>query len=223
MLRPATSLRTTGVPAWRALTAGIAMLVLTGCSASGSLFGGASRSGSSGRDGTQASELTAVDAGGLGVYLELMARLVEGDALTRTETFSKARDDAELAPTKTNRLRYALALSVPGHQGADAEAAGDRLRDLIGADDPLSPAEQMLARIQLQTVNQLEMLQSASDEFEARIESELTARDAEQAARLEAALADIERLQAELEDATTMLDAITNIEQSINERDDSEN
>jgi hypothetical protein len=153
----------------------------------------------------------------------MLTRLADGDALTRAETFSDAEDDAAYAPTTKNRLRYALALAVPGHPGSDPEAGAARLRDLIAASETLTPAERMLATVQLQNAEQLVRLQGSRVELEQRLDQAVATRDAETAERIRSLQGENERLRKELEDATSMLDAITSIEESISEREDDAN
>ena len=197
-----------------------ALVALTGCSSGGTLFGGGTRSNAPAADPGPESLSPSGDTGGLVVYLDMMRQLIEGDALTRAETFNDARDDASFAPTTTNRLRYALALSVPGHSGSDAATAMARLAELIAASDALLPEERTLATIQLRQAEQLVRLEANSAELLERLESTRATQDAENAERIRSLQAENQRLEAELKDATQMLDAITNIEQSISERED---
>lgn len=200
-----------------------ALIALSGCSSTGSIFRGGDGSNSSTTSTASAAGETApFDAGNVAVYLETMERLVEGDSLTQAAIFSDLADAANFAPTTTNRLLYALALSLPDHNGSDPEAAAEQLRDLIAAGNTLLPEERMLARIQLQSANELAILRAANADSEARLASELATREAEHDAALEARLAEIERLEAELKDVTATLDAITNIERSLSEREDNE-
>jgi hypothetical protein len=146
-----------------------------------------------------------------------MESLITGDPLTRAAAFNDAERAVDFAPTTTNRLRYALALSVPGHAGSDAAAAAERLGALLAAGDALLPDERMLATIQLRQAEQLLILSTANGDLSRRIETAVSESDADGAARLQTALAENERLKKDLEDATAMLDAITNIERSISE------
>ena len=59
----------------------------------------------------------------------LMSSLPQGDPARQAELFQSAKDAAELTPTTSNRLRYALALATPGHSGSDPVAAE---RQLVG-------------------------------------------------------------------------------------------
>jgi hypothetical protein len=150
-------------------------------------------------------------------------RLINGDALTRAEAFSDAEDAAAYAPTTANRLRYALALSVPGHPRSDPVAAATRLRDLIAAGNALLPAERRLATLQLQAAEQQIVLQDSRDELERQLSAAGTARDADTADQIRRLQADNQRLSTVLGAATEMLEAITNIEESISEREGDEN
>jgi hypothetical protein len=198
-------------------------LLLAGCT-SGSMFRrDTSEDLTSNGDSERGTDFAPIiDVDSLGYYLDAMRRLVESDSLDQAAIFNQARDSAEFAPTRANRLLYALMLSLPGHPGSDPSAAAQRLRDLIAAGDTLLPEERLLAEIQLATASELEVLQAASDTLQeqaARTEAE---RAADYQRNLESLRAENAALQQELEEAQTMLDAITNIERSLNEREDSD-
>lgn len=202
-----------------------ALMLLAGCSSSGSLFNRNDRNGgATGAARTSSNESSSVDTGGLDVYLQTMQRLISGDSLTQAETFNELEDAAEFAPTTTNRLLYALALSLPGHPGSDPAAGAERLRTLIAAGDTLLPEERMLAQILLQAANRLEVLQAANAASEQRLTDAVAAREgelnAEHSAELAAAREENEKLKQELKNTAETLDAITNIERSISEREE---
>ena len=193
----------------------VAALVAGGCSTGGGFLGGGGTTDSAG-DNVAAATTTPGAAGGLGIYLDTMEQLINGDALTRAEVFNDAERDAEIIETTTNKIRYALALSVPGHPGSDAAAAAERLRALLAISD-LLPEERTLITIQLRQAEQLQRLATVNADLTRRMEAATAANDAASAERLRSVLAENERLQRELEAATTMLEAITNIERSISE------
>jgi len=214
----------------RAATAYLALaglVLVAACSTTGGLFGGGSRTeagaASTGARSAVSSEApAAVDTGGLAVYLDMMQRLIEGDALSRAEVFNEARDAAEYAPTTTNRLKYALALSVPGHQGSDADAASERLRALIAAGDTLLPEERILATIQLRQADRLLILEDQNEDLRNRQAATLEAHDAEMEARIAELAGENAKLRQDLKETNDMLEALTSIEQSISEREDNE-
>jgi hypothetical protein len=192
----------------------VAALVAGACSTGGGLLGGGGATG--GDDGAAAATTTSGGAGALGIYLDTMQQLIEGDPLTAAEVFNDAERDAEIIETTTNKIRYALALSVPGHAGSDPAAAAERLRALLPITD-LLPEERMLITIQLRQAEQLQRLATVNADLTRRIETATAASDAASAERLRSALAENDRLRRELEEANAMLDAITNIERRIND------
>lgn len=204
----------------------ISLAVLAGCTSSGSLFGRSARDDGADLNAERAAarEATLVDTGGLAVYLQTIRELIEGDSLTQAGIFNALEDAAEFAPTKVNRLLYALALAVPGHPGTDPGTGAERLRALIAAGDTLTPEERILARLVLQSANRLDVLQTAALGSEQRVAGAVADREAElnaeHTAELERVLAENQALREELEAATAMLDAITNIERSISEREE---
>jgi hypothetical protein len=201
---------------------GVALL-LAGCSASGGLFGGRSSPSDVPPTAAPAASRDSLDPDGLRVYLEMMQRLIEGDPLTQAGAFRDVAEAADIAPTTTNRLKLALALSVPGHLGSDTGRAEQQLSALLAAGASLLPEERVLATIQLRDVEQRLILDSTAERLRTESEAALEAQNAESAARLAAALEENERLRLELEDARERLEAITAIEQSIRERENGPN
>lgn len=200
-------------------------LTLSACSASGGLFGGRDRSSAEAPppETTDAGGVASIDARGLAVYLEMMRLLIEGDALTQAETYRSVAEAADYAPTTTNRLKYALALAVPGHSGADPVVAEQRLSALLSAGDALLPEERVLATIQLRDVEQRLILDTAAQRLRREMEAALEEQNTASARRVQGLIDENRRLQAELDDASAKLAAITTIEQSIQEREDSAN
>ena len=195
----------------------VAALVGSACSTGGGFLGGGGSTGGDASGSGAAATTTSGATSGLGIYLDMMQQLINGDALTSAAAFNDAEEAADFAPTTTNRLRYALALSVPGHSGSDSAAATERLGALLAAGDALLPEERMLATIQLRQAEQLQILALANADLTRRIETAVTANDAASAQRLQAALAENNSLRRQLEDANKMLEALTNIERRISE------
>src|SRR5215470_13553803 len=65
--------------------------------------------------------------GQMSSYLDMMERLSRATPAEQAEIAQNAKDAAELTPTTSNRLRYALALATPGHGKTDEEAARQML------------------------------------------------------------------------------------------------
>src|SRR5690606_29822964 len=160
---------------------------------------------------------------GLVAYLDVMRTLVEGDVLTQTETFQQVAQEAAASPTTTNRVKHALAVATPGHPNEDPAEAQQRLSRLLAAGAALLPEERMLVAIHLKEVEQRLILDAETRRLREEARAALAAQDDESTERLQAALAENERLTEELQEAQQKLDAITNIERSIRERENGAN
>src|SRR6202048_5417559 len=86
--------------------------------------------------------------------LLLMSNLPQGDPARQAELFQSAKDAAEMTPTTSNKLKYALALATPGHSGSDPVAAQRQLAELLATPETLLPVERLFATVELQEVDQ---------------------------------------------------------------------
>jgi hypothetical protein len=151
----------------------------------------------------------------------MMSALPLGDPARQAEIFQSAKDGANLTPTTTNKLKYALALATPGHSGSDPVAAQRQLSELLARPETLLPTERLLASVELQQVEQQLVLQAENK----RLRDEDAPRDADardklQAAnrRLSAETDENARLRKALDEARAKLEAVTHLEKSINDR-----
>lgn len=198
----------------RILAVAALSLWLAGCSGMG-LFGGQSSDNflpPMGADGNY-------DGRALTDYLEVLRRLVDGDPVTQAEVFRETSQAAEAWPTTTNRLRLALAMATPGHPWTDAAEAERRLSGLLAANNALLPEERILATLYLKQVEQRLILDAEARRLHNEAEQTLAQESSTNARALQAALEENRRLREELADAREKLEAITNIERSIRERE----
>lgn len=191
---------------------------LAACSATGPFFGPLGAQEAS-RPAAEAAPSQALDARGLGVYLDMMRRLIDGDAVEQAETFRRVQQDADASPTTTNRLKLALALAVPNQPASDPEKAAELLSALLSENDALLAEERVLATIELNDVQQRLILDAAAEQIKRDAQEQRARQNTEESQRLEAALEENRKLKAQLDDALAKLDAITTIEQSIRERE----
>ena len=150
--------------------------------------------------------------------LEMMSNLPKVDPARQAEMFQSAKDAADLSPTTSNRLRYALALATPGYSGSDPVAAQRQLSELLARPETLLPDERLLAVVELQEVDQRLVLQAENQRL--RDEALHDSKDKLQAInhRLQAESDENARLRKALDEAHAKLEAVTHIERSINER-----
>jgi hypothetical protein len=151
--------------------------------------------------------------------LEMMGSLPKVDPARQAELFQSAKDAAELTPTTTNKLRYALALATPGFSGSNPVAAQRQLSELLARPETLLPAERLLALVALKEVEQRLILQAENTRMRQEALHD-ESRDKLQAInrRLAAESDENVRLRKALDEARAKLEAVTHIERSINDR-----
>jgi len=151
--------------------------------------------------------------------LEMMSTLPKADPARQAEIFQSAKDGADLSPTTSNRLRYALALATPGYSGTDPVAAQRQLSELLARPETLLPVERLLALVELKEVEQRLILQAENK----RMRDDASRDDSHDKLaainrRLAAESDENVRLRKALDEARAKLDAVTHIERSINDR-----
>jgi hypothetical protein len=153
------------------------------------------------------------DVGPAVALLQMMSNLPQGDPARQAEMFQQAKDAAELQPTTSNKLRYALALATPGHSGADPVAAQRQLAELLARPETLLPAERLLAALELKEVDQRLILQAENARLRNVVPND--SRDKLQALnrRLAAELDENAKLRKALDEARAKIEAVTHIEQ----------
>jgi regulator of replication initiation timing len=193
----------------------VIVATLAGCTASGGLLGSPPSTALPG----SATPRRAEASDGVLIYLETMRDLLEGDPVLQADVFSIVAQAANVEPNTTNRLNYALALATPGHPSSNPAEAQHLLSEILAASDTLLPEERILATIHLKEVEQRLILDAAAQ----RLQQEAAAATAQQsnqsAQRLRAMAEENRQLRLELDEALEKLDAITNIERSIRERE----
>src|SRR6185312_3489678 len=134
----------------------------------------------------------AASAASLARQLEVLQRLIQGAPAEQAEILAASKHAYDTAPTPSNELAYALVLATPGHPGFDAPHAEQLLREALATPETLLQAER-----------------SAGDgeRSAAALDRKLQGEQEENA-----------KLRKELEEAQTKLDAIANIERSLNAR-----
>ena len=200
------------------LTLTLLVAALCGCSASGGVLPS---------KGTGTTNVAAKAADGaqrrsgddnVGIYLQTLHDLIEGDSVTQIDAFRRAADAASSAPTTTNRLRLALALATPGHPSSNPMEAQKQLSQLLASGDALLPEERTLALLHLKEVEQRLILDAEAQRLQRAAQAATAQRNDENTQRLQAALEENRQLKAALDEARARLDAIINTERSIRER-----
>ncbi|MGH8304745.1 MAG: hypothetical protein ACRETG_03965, partial [Steroidobacteraceae bacterium] len=154
----------------------------------------------------------------LAQYLQLLQRLVQGSATAQAEILASAQSEFDSAPTPSRQLKLGLILATPGHPATNLPRAQGLLRELMANPETLLPAERALAFL---TLSQIDDHLTLAGENR-RLQTEAVREDKERMAnankRLQTELDENARLRKELDEARAKLDAIANIERSLNER-----
>ncbi len=150
--------------------------------------------------------------------LEMMSELPQRDPARQAELFQAAHNAAELTPTTSNKLKYALALATPGHGGANPVAAQRQLSELLAAPENLLPIERYLAQSELKQVERQLVLATENQRLRDDLPRESRDKLASINRRLAAETDENAKLRKELDDARAKLEAISHIERSINDR-----
>jgi hypothetical protein len=154
----------------------------------------------------------------LGDYLQLLQKLVQGAPAEQAEIETSVQHEYDAAPTPSHKLKLALVLGTPGHPSADLPKAQGLLRELMANPEMLLPGERSLAFLQLSQIDDHLTLETENR----RLQADAVRADHERMAsanhRLQGELDENARLRKELEEARAKLDAIANIERSLNER-----
>jgi len=161
--------------------------------------------------------VTPAPADELAPYLDTLDSLVTGDRTRQVDVFDSLERTYMATPTTASTLRYAVALVTAGHPGTDAQRGRDILVELLSTPDNLTPPERKLASIMLNHANtQLELKEEIR-----RLVATVDARSRAQVSserRVQSLTSENTQLRAELAAAQEKLNAVTDIERSIIER-----
>jgi hypothetical protein len=193
----------------------LSLCLLAGCTA----LGGASSGDRETAPSTASDPRPAVVGEGIAVYLQTLRALIEGDPVLQADVFRNVAAQADDAPTTTNRLMLALALATGTHPASNPAEAQRLLSELLATGDALLPEEQVLALIHLKDVEQRLILDAEAERLQRAAAAATAQRNDRSAQQLQAALDENRQLRAALDEARAKLDAITNIERSIRERE----
>jgi hypothetical protein len=191
------------------------------------LLGTATLAGCAGLLGTPSSrppeaippvDRTATSAALLSGYMDVLQRLIQGAPAEQAEILAGAKRDYEIARTPSHQLKYALVLAAPGHAGTDPVLAQQLLRELLATPETLLPTERALAFVTLQNVERQLSLVAENQRLQSSADRGDRERTAALTRRLQSELEDNARLRKELDEAHAKLDAIANIERSLNKR-----
>jgi len=145
-------------------------------------------------------------------YLETLDRLGHGGAAHQAEIIESTRNAYLSDPTTRKRLRYAFVLSVPGHAASDPAGARALLGEALATPETLLPSERALADVMVRDLDARLALTRENESLRNGSATEEEERIAELNRRLQAEIAEKDRLRRELERAEAKLEAIATLE-----------
>jgi hypothetical protein len=154
----------------------------------------------------------------LSQYLLLLQKLAQGSSSEQAEIVASAQSEYDTAPTPSRQLRLALILATAGHPATDLPRAQGLLRELMANPETLLPGERALAFLTLSQVDDHLTLAAENRRLQSEAAREDRERTANAQKRLQSELDENARLRKDLDEARAKLDAIANIERSLNER-----
>jgi hypothetical protein len=160
----------------------------------------------------------ATSAALLASHVEVLQRLMQAAPAEQAEILAAAHSDYTLAPTPSHELRYALELAAPGYAGTNLPEAQRLLRELMATPETLVFAERAFAYLELQKVDAQLTLAAENRTLQDSAAHADRERLAAANRHLQMEIDENAKLRKDLEEARAKLDAITNIERSLNER-----
>ena len=150
--------------------------------------------------------------------LAVLQRLQQGAPAEQAEIVATAQREYDTAPTPSRELKLALVLATPGHPATDLPKAQGLLRELMANPQMLTPAERSLSALELTQINDYLTLTDENRRLQSDAARAAQERTANANHRLQNEMDENARLRKELDEAHAKLDAIANIERSLNER-----
>lgn len=145
-------------------------------------------------------------------YLAFLDRLGGAGPALQAEILQATRAEYLAEPTTQHRLRYALALAVPGHSASDPDGARSLFGETLAVRETLLPSERALADLMVRELDA--RLALVRENASLRIIDGMLESDRVTAVnlQLQQEIAEKERLRHELEQAQAKLEAIAALE-----------
>lgn len=150
-------------------------------------------------------------------HIDFMAAMATAGPARQVEMIEETERSYEIAPTTSNSLRFAGALGLAGHAGSNPARSAEILRTLLASPEKLTPGERTFATTLLDLVEAQLQLAAENRRLLATFD-ESTRAQVNFERRALAQAEENARLRKALEEAQQKLDAITDIERTIIER-----
>jgi hypothetical protein len=148
-------------------------------------------------------------------YLATLANMAPGDPERQRAELAVALAAARQSPSAANTLRYALALGAAGHKDSNPVEAKRLLANLLAGPNDLGTQELELANAYLREFDARVALYAELARQREDSEQKLRSNDSGAAKRADALAADNARLKKQLAEANRKLEAVAEMERSL--------
>jgi flagellar biosynthesis GTPase FlhF len=154
----------------------------------------------------------------IAAYLDTLANMAPGDPIRQQAELAAALESARQSPTAANRLRYALALGAAGHKDSNPVEAKRLLADLLAGPNDLGTQELELANAYLREFDARVALYAELARQREESQQKLKLNDSSATKRADALAAENARLKKQLAEANRKLEAVAEMERSLQEQ-----
>jgi len=154
----------------------------------------------------------------IALYLDTLANMAPGDPARQQAELAAALASARQSPTAANRLRYALALGAAGHKDSNPVEAKRLLADLLAEPNDLGTQELELANAYLREFDARVALYAELARQREESQQKLKLNDSSATKRADALTAENARLKKQLAEANRKLEAVAEMERSLQEQ-----
>ena len=152
-------------------------------------------------------------------YLDTLASMAPGDPTRQQAELAAALASARQSPTAANRLRYALALGAAGHKDSNPVEAKRLLADLLAGPNDLGTQELELANAYLREFDARVALYAEIARQREESQQRLKSNDSSAMKRADSLAAENARLKKQLAEANRKLEAVAEMERSLQQQE----
>lgn len=148
-------------------------------------------------------------------YLDMLDRLAPGDPVRQYSVVAELASQAQVAPTASNRLKYALALGAAGRPDSNPIEAKRLISELLAEPNDLQPREVSLAKAYLREFDARVALYADLARQREEADRDLKTADADADRRLAALTTENQKIRKALAEAERKLEAVAEMERAL--------
>lgn len=151
----------------------------------------------------------------VGSYLDMLDQLAPGDPARQYTVVADLASQAQLAPTASNRLKYALALGAAGRSDSNPIEAKRLISELLAEPNDLQPKEVSLAKAYLREFDARVALYADLARQHEEAERDRRSADVDSERRVATLVAENQKIRKALAEAERKLEAVAEMERAL--------